>query len=202
MSVRPFFNIILAILVISGFFFYAPGCRKDHSYEGGNRPVYPVDPDPPLPADSGKNKIPFFCIDCVGHDKIEMGRWSFKIDSSLFCGTVTAAPITPDRIGFTFFGPSACSLDSGLIMTVYLPAGSPLTTDRNNLTTNRVAIEYYDNKTNFDVIYSRTIYEMTLTIESYVHQTRIASGRFSGIAYKANNETVPITSGKFQFKFP
>lgn len=190
------FSAILGI----GLFLIAPGCRKDHSYEGGSAADTTKEP-PVLPPAPVVNKIPYYCIDCVGHDKVEMGRWSFKIDTSLFCGYITASPITPERVAFTFFGPSACSPDSGLIMTVYLN-GIPLNTDKQNMITNKVAMEYYDNVTGPDILYSRTITEMSLTIESYIHQTKIASGFFSGTVYNSSDKPVIIKDGKFKIQFP
>ncbi len=197
---NPLCKLFLPVILGVGVFFYVPGCKKDHSYEGGTIGDTTTIP-PILPPDPVVNKIPYYCIECVGHDKVEMGRWSFKIDTSLFCGVITASPITPERLAFTFFGPSSCSLDSGLIMTVNMN-GIALNADKSNVTSNRVAMEYYDNVTGPDMLYSKTITEMSLTIESYIHQTKIASGYFSGTVYDRNDKPVFIKDGKFKIQFP
>lgn len=200
MHIQPVYKLFLSALIGIGIFLYAPGCRKDHSYEGSS--IVDTTTNPPiLPPGPVVTKIPYYCFDCVGHDKVEMGRWSFKIDTSLFCGTITASPITPERVAFTFFGPSSCSPDSGLIMTVYLN-GIPLNVDKQNMITNKVAMEYYDNVTGPDMLYSKTITEMTLTIDSYIHQTGIASGHFGGTVYTSTDKPVLIKDGKFKIQFP
>ena len=46
------------------------------------------------------------------------------------------------KTDFTFFGPSACSVDTGIVVSVYLPVA--LDRDQFNLTTQQTAFYYYD----------------------------------------------------------
>ena len=122
------------------------------------------------------------------------------MDSFLFCGGVVNAIITPDRKAFTFFGPSTCSSDSGLIMTVY-SLNTSLDKDKTDITTERVLFEYYDNIAPSDMFLSKPIPGFTFTIEKYDHQSAIATGRFSGTVYTKKDEPVYIKDGKFKIKF-
>lgn len=172
-------------------------CKKDYSYEGGNPPVVPP-PPVPVPAPPGVAKYPY-CASCAGKDGMVMGRWSFKVDTTLFCGRITDAVVSPEKTGFTFFGPSECSEDTGLIMTAFLPV--PLTVNRTNVVTQRAALQYYDRTTFIDVFAARTASGMTLNLDSYEHTARTASGRFSGYVYTKGGELVQVKEGKFVITF-
>jgi hypothetical protein len=108
------------------------------------------------------------------------------------------AGIDPSKKAFTFFGPSACSIDTGLVMTVYLPV--PLTADRFNITTNDVAFYYYDHFGPRDMFISFHTAPFYLTVESFTLATGIATGTFGGIVYRVNNDTAFIREGHFKIK--
>ncbi len=171
------------------------GCAKEYSYEGDpSRDTIPIgDTAATIPV-----SLPF-CAGCSGMDDFIFLKWSCKYDTSLLCGNITDAVITPDRNAFTFFGPSACSLDTGLVMTVYLDSDS-LNRDKNGLTINHTIFEYYDNTTNIDIFNSGKL-GFSLTIDTYEHSTGIAKGRFSGNVYTKDSTLVTIADGKFYIKF-
>src|SRR5215203_428684 len=118
-------------------------CVKEYSYEGS--PVDTIPAHDSIPDDTTVNKFVFpYCSGCDGKDDYIFGTWNFKYDTSFFCGNITRAIIEPEhRMAFTFFGPSACSTDTGLIMTVYLDA--PLNADASNILVHHVIFQYYNN---------------------------------------------------------
>lgn len=186
------FGIFLLLLLLA-----AGACKKEYSYEAGNLPVQPPPPPPPPPPPAAKYP---FCADCAGRDEYVMGRWSFKIDTTLFCGVVTDAVTSPEREGFTFFGPSQCSGDTGLIMTIFLP-GQPLNIDRAGITTQRAALQYYDKTTFIDVFSARTSTGITFFLESYNHAAKTARGKFMGYVYTKTNQLELVKDGKFVITF-
>lgn len=187
--------ILLALLCFTTVLWTS--CKKDYSFEGRNTVINPPDPlPPPDPVQPGKYPT---CAACAGHDGFVMGRWSFKIDTTLFCGKITDAVVSPEKTGFTFFGPSECSEDTGLIMTAFLPV--PLTMNRTGVVTQRSALQYYDRTTFIDVFAARTSTGMTLYLDAYEHTARTASGRFSGYVYTKGGELVQVKEGKYVITF-
>lgn len=192
---RKLLNIVCIIVIIylaqAGF----SGCIKEYSFEGER----PINNTIPIPGTTVKPRISFpFCAGCRNIDDFILTGWSFKYDTSILCGTVTDAVITPDRNGFTFFGPSACSRDTGLVMTVFLNSGA-LDSDKFNVTPNRVALEYYDNTTHSDIFVSSRL-SVSFTIDTYEHATGMANGRFSGNVRTKDSTVVAIMDGKFKIK--
>ena len=196
-----FMRNVLRIHIIPSFIFLliilisTPGCIKDYSFEGETIKDSTVIEDPGPP--SGFT-LPV-CSSCIGKDSLLLSKWSFKTDSTLICGNVTNAIISPDRTAFTFFGPSACSADTGLVMTVYLN-GVVLDGDKSAISTERVIFQYYE-RGKPDILLSRPLPGFSLDITRYEHQTRIASGTFAGFAATQNGAVILIKSGKFQVKF-
>ena len=168
------------------------GCAKEYSYEGGPV-VNPTDTTKPAFAK------PWICPGCIGKDTYIESRWSFHNDSSFNCGIIDTAIVSPERTGFTFFGPSSCSLDSGMVITVYLES-AVLNSDLHNITTNKVAFYYYDNVGQTFTLITQQGTPFSFTIESYIHQTRIATGTFSGFVFRANGMITNLSSGKFKVK--
>src|SRR5687767_3572553 len=81
------------------------GCIKEYSLEGGL-----INDTIAVPDTTVRPKISFpSCAGCRNMDDFILTGWNFKYDTFLLCGSVTDAVITPERNGFTFFGPSACS---------------------------------------------------------------------------------------------
>ena len=166
-------------------------CTKEYSYEGGDTP--PVDTiQPPI-------TTAYICPSCIGNEKYIEDRWSIRDDTLLRCGIIDTAIVNPERTGFTFYGPSSCSADTGIVMTILFDT---LHLNRNitNFTFSRSAFYYYDNVGQTYIYMSRQSYPFTVTLETYDHQTRLATGSFNGIAYKTSGVGVPINSGKFRVK--
>ncbi len=187
------FIILIIYLQVSGFY----GCMKEYSYEGGPA----IDTIPILTSDTTlkpANSFPF-CPGCSSVNTANALFWSFRYDTSLLCGSITNSVITPERNGFTFFGPSTCSNDTGLIMTVFLNSDS-LNMNKLNIATGNVALEYYDNTTLSDIFISNH-HLISFTIDSYIHNTGIAKGTFKGYVKTKNNIVAPITDGKFTIQF-
>ncbi|QEC69949.1 hypothetical protein FRZ67_22595 [Panacibacter ginsenosidivorans] len=175
------------------------GCAKEYSYEGG--PVQDTTNDS-IPSDTIPKQVITFpvCSQCKYWDNTLPSTWSFNYDTSLLCGNMTNGIIAPDRSGFTFFGPSACSPDTGIVITAYL-SSALLTSDRSNITTNQVIFEYYDNVTLTDIFATGKLGTFSLTIDTYEYSTGMAKGRFSGYVPTKTGDTVLIKNGKFQVKF-
>jgi hypothetical protein len=169
-----------------------PGCRKEYSYEGGD--MAPVINDTVV----NNTTQPYMCPGCVGADDYIDGKWSFYNGSNFFCGIVDTAIAAPARDGFTFFGPSTCSADSGLVMTINIEP-TILNKDVFNSTTIKAGMYYYDNAAQTYPFMTQPGLYFSLTIESYIHQTRIMTGKFSGYVFRANGQQTNL-SGKFKIK--
>lgn len=193
---RSIVNISSIIFLLAIGLLVAVSCNKEYSFEGDL-------PDPvvivPGGAGTGNGLYPF-CNDCKGHDKFEYGRWSFWVGNSFFCGRVTDGVASPDRKGFTFFGPSTCSADTGLIMTIYLH-NNTLMGDKYNIVSTKTLMQYYDNITPSDMFVSQNNAEMTLIVDQYIQSTLISRGRFFGKVYDKQGSVINVTNGKFEFKF-
>jgi hypothetical protein len=178
-------------------------CIKEYSYEGGPTDTLDTIPviDTLLP-DSADTSAPIvfkYCDACNGQSGYILGTWNFKYDTSIFCGSITRAIISVEKTAFTFFGPSACSLDTGLIMSVYL--NEPLIADAENITSPHAYFQYYNNKGTQNIFESSDSIPIILTIEKYTHSTGIATGHFSGLAKSDRNTKVKIRDGKFMIQF-
>jgi len=137
------------------------------------------------------------CNVCTGFTAAQ-NQWSFKIGNSSLCGGFDKSVINIERNTFTFFGPSACAIDTGLVLTASIGTQA-LVKDYYNLTVPKVDFIYY--KTGAaDILYNQTVRDVSMVIESYIHSTRIASGRFSGKAYKRDSSVVLIENGRFVIK--
>jgi len=165
-------------------------CKKEYSFEGENVVATVLPPNP-------VNEFPG-CSSCKITNEMAASTWNFKIGNTYACGFVDAAGTLGEKTAFTFFGPSACSIDTGLVMTVYLPL--PLNEDNHNLTTTKVAFYYYDHNAPNDIFISKSTTTFSLTIESFISATGIATGTFSGTAFKPNGETAIIKEGRFIIK--
>jgi hypothetical protein len=174
-------------------------CQKEYSCENCNSTAtvdsIPVPPAPPLlPGDFPR------CTLCNPTDALQLATWNFKTGHSYLCGVVNAAGAGIDREkrAFTFFGPSACSIDTGLVMTVYLPV--PLDRDRSNLLARQVAFYYYDHHAPKDIFISLSPEPFYLTLQSFTYATGMATGTFEGVVYKPNGDTAYIRDGNFKIK--
>lgn len=172
------------------------GCKKEYSYEGGPAPVITHDsiitPHVTVNTFSG-------CSLCKATNDLSLSTWNFKIGNSYLCGTVDGAGIDFKKTAFTFFGPSAYSIDTGLVMTIYLPL--PLNEDKFNIITTKTAFFYYDHHAANDILISRPATAFTVTLKSFIYATGICTGNFYGTVFKPNGDAVIISDGNFKIKF-
>ncbi len=169
-------------------------CAKEYSFEGGGTPV----PADTIPAPVVINEFPF-CPPCVTNTGTALSEWSFKSRNSVLCGKADTAIISPDRNAFTFFGPSSCSGDTGIVVSVYME-GNILNRDLTNITTSHNAFYYYDNVTPSYIFMNPNGGLFWVTIISYNHQTKIATGTFQGNVIRTTGGGAGIESGKFTVK--
>jgi len=174
------------------------GCAKEYSFEGGPPVIVDTLPGPGNNPGQGNNTSPWTCPACIGQDMAIESKWSFHNDSTLICGVIDTAIVNPERTGFTFFGPSACSIDTGIIIQVLLD--SPLNKDQYQITGQQGTIFYYDNVGQTFILISPSASIFSLIIDSYIHQTKMATGRFSGPVYRANGDSSYVEAGKFKVK--
>lgn len=187
------FIILIIYIQVAGFY----GCMKEYSYEGG-----PAIDTIPLPINDTTvkpvNSFPF-CPGCSSVNSSTSLLWSFRYDTSLLCGSITNSVITPERNGFTFFGPSTCSTDTGLVMTVFLDLDT-LNSNKSNITTNKVILEYYDNTDTSDILISIR-HSILFTINTYDHETGIAKGTFTGVVKTKDSTQTSIMAGSYAIQF-
>ena len=190
--------LLLFVLLLIGL----ASCEKEYSYEGGDTVILPVDSlvDSIPFRDSLNYGLPEFttCIYCINNNPLKESTWSFKIDTTILCGSVDTAIVLGNRATFTFFGPTSCVKDSGIIFTIYL---SPyqLNRDTTNYAAPNVSFYYYHTLAPF-ILMNRVSERFQFIISSYVHATRIAVGTFNGVAYRADGRAAFITDGKFNIK--
>ncbi len=139
------------------------------------------------------------CNLCVSSSGTGLSSWSFKIGNAQMCGEIDTAVVSPQRTAFTFYGPSSCSLDTGMVITVYL-LGDTLNKDLQNISKERNVFYYYDRTVPSDILVSRQNVPFTVIIDNYDHQTKIANGRFEGNVFNATGGGTRITTGKFKVK--
>jgi hypothetical protein len=180
--------LISVIILITGI-----GCSREYSFEGSPsaRNDTLVSPLPPLPKR---------CTACAGQDQFAENRWSFYNNDSFYCGIIDTAIVIPQRTGFTFFGPSACSADTGAVYTLIFRSGTVLDRDLSNIATEQGSFYYYDNPGQSFLFMNISNTPFNFIIDSYNHQTHVAVGTFSGIVRDKNGGSTFISSGKFKVK--
>lgn len=172
-------------------------CEKEYSYEGGEVFV-PPDTNTDSSAEPGPPILPV-CNLCGIDPTTDSTFWNLQFQGQEMCGGVTRAIITVDRTGFTFFGPSKCSRDTGLVMSVALHLDT-LNRDKTNLFSNNVALEYYDNTTQTNFFESMR-QSINFTIIKYDHSTQTAEGKFSGKVKLKDGSVEALLNGSFVFHF-
>ena len=194
-------KLVIFFLLLSTLFLFATACEKEYSYEGGPD-ADPAVPDSLMAEDSSSNTTTLsftFCQACATLNTSEL-YWTFRINNIAFCGTVTNTVVSPERDALTFFGPSICSPDSGLIITAFFEANK-LSNNLSNLQATRASLEYYDNIGGTDVLASKRPHIFNMRITEYVQQTGIATGTFGGLVLTKNGEVVKVDDGRFTIKF-
>lgn len=177
-------------MILAGIFFTLLSCKKEYSYEGG----------PPIVIDTSSNNIiaPYICPSCIGADNFIEGKWSMYNGSKFYCGIIDTAIAAPARNGFTVFGPSLCSIDSGLVLTINTEP-TILNQDVFNSITTRVGMYYYDNVAQTYPFITQSGFQFSVTIESYIHQTKMMIGTFNGIVVTPGGGQTTV-QGKFKVK--
>ena len=89
------------------------------------------------------------------------------VDKAAFVGTNTF---------FTFFGPTACSIDTGMVLSFYLLV--PFDQDRFDVLTSNTAFYYYDHHAPKDIFISLPPTPFWVNIECHIYSTGIAIGTF------------------------
>jgi len=190
-------NSIITIFATLLFFFVS--CEKEYSYEAGTVTGTPVLPPADTVAHTDSVVAGIFtpCTACTSINGNTPGSWSFKTGNAQVCGEVdTAFTLNHERDVLTFFGPSFCGSDSGLIFTVNLSSG--LTANAVNIPASFTAYYYYHTGSP-NILVSLASQPFNLMITSYNHSAHIATGTFSGTAYSQQGAAVPVTEGKFSF---
>ena len=176
-------------------------CKKEHSCEGCIAPPPTQHPDtltttaPPDTTLTTPVILPS-CAFCIDDNKPLLQGWSFKTGSTYLCGSLTEGRFIGDKSTFTLFGPSSCSADTGLRMTVYL--SEPLDQDKTGITTNNVAYYYYDNKASKSILVSGASQDFSVTIGSYKEGTQAATGTFNGTVFTSDGSITSVKDGRFQ----
>lgn len=177
------------------------GCIKEYSFEGAFHDTIPADTIQTDTLDT--TTIPpaiIFpqCVACAGTSQVTLGHWSFKVGNTRLCGTYTNSGFFngQSKTSFTFFGPSTCSVDTGIVVSVYLSV--PLNQDRYGLTTDTTAFYYYDHNSPDDILASRHTTVFTVTVQSFINATGIVTGTFEGDVFTANGDTVHVTDGQYK----
>jgi hypothetical protein len=186
---RKFFLFTILLWLLISF-----SCSKEYSFEGGGNPppadtIPPPPPPPPFPV----------CPACTNVTEPALDEWSFKSGSWKVCGTADSAIALGNRTAFTFFGPSACSADTGMAITIYL-INDTLNHDIHNLSNNRAAFYCYERITPSYIFMSQSGSNFSAAITRYDHAAHTISGTFSGNVMRSNGSGAGVESGKFNVK--
>ena len=196
MKIIKQYHFLVLAFILPIFLLQNTGCYKDYSIEGIDTTRMARDTASSGPV--GIIKAFPDCALCNPESDISIGHWNFKTGNSFLCGGVTNSGFIGgySKKDFTVFGPSACSVDTGLVISAYLDV--PLDQDRYNLSTFQTAFYYYDNHAPKDILISLPTEPFVITVQSFTYATGIAIGSFSGTVFKANGDTAIVTDGKFK----
>ena len=192
------------LLALPVFFLQSTGCEKEYSYEGGDTTSIIINDtlatdtitSPPLAVIKSFPE----CALCHASDELTLASWNFTTSNAYVCGIQSNSGFIGgySKKDFTFFGPSSCSGDTGIVISVYLPVA--LDQDRYNITTTETAFYYYDNNAPKDIFLSQPTAEFSVTIQSFINSTGIVTGTFQGTVFKANGDKAYINDGRFKMK--
>jgi len=184
--------------VLLFFVLLCAGCiKEEYSYEGGL--AQPID-STTNPDTTTQIPIPSFaCMLCHPNDAVQSMQWHFMYKGvTALCGLVTKAVLSPEKNALTFYGPSACTIDTGLIMTVFLD--TLLDQDRVNIRAAQAVLQYYIKGSANDAFRSKAP-DLNFIIDRFVQETKTATGRFSGYTFTPTGERVSIETGRFNITF-
>lgn len=192
-------SLITASVLIYYAFVSISSCQKEYYKAGSIQSSIPSDSGAVQDSNQIADTVLSTCESCNNADSTGGFKWGFTIGSSRLCGNVTNGVLSPDGDAMTFFGPSLCSIDSGLIITAFFD--KILREDRYNIIASRAYLQYYDNVNISDVLQSKPADIFSLTIDNYTHQTGIATGTFNGAVRNKNGNIVIVEDGRFIVKF-
>jgi hypothetical protein len=191
---RNFVSILLLVVLACS----STSCLKEeYSYEGG--PAPPVDStNTTVTIDTTQATTTVLkCMLCQPSPVVQHMQWHFMYNGvSALCGAVTKAVLSPEKNAMTFFGPSACSIDTGLIMTVFFD--TLLDQDRENVPAARAVLQYYNKNSADDVFRASYI---NFVIDQFMQATKTATGHFSAHAFTPSGTRVSVESGTFNITF-
>lgn len=175
------------------------GCSKEYSFEGTD--TLPVQL-PPVQRDSTTtDTVPSTGANsCTGcSSSLLDGRWSLKVGNILYCGAIDTAILSMARNTFTFFGPSECSADSGLIINAML---SPDALNRSvqQYVIAKATLYYYDKVSGLYMVQSQQGKPFTVTILRYDHDTKEAEGSFEGVTVTRAGQEISVKDGRWKTK--
>lgn len=201
MNVSKLYYLIAVFFVLPILIFENTGCAKEYSNEGGDTALAPIPPVLlPDSTSSTQDTVKVFssCDRCDTAAELTVGNWNFRTGNSYACGGVTNSGFFSGdtQKDITLFGPSACSNDTGIVVSAFFSV--PLDRDRYNLTTSQIEFYYYDNNAPKDIFSSQPEKIFSVTLDSFIYSTRIATGKFSGTVFKANGDTAYIRDGNFK----
>jgi len=171
-------------------------CAKEYSFEGAIVDTVSTGGGDTATSQTPQTSFPY-CNSCDPSSLITLGHWSFKTGNIFQCGTFTNSGFFNgfSKKNFTFFGPSACSIDTGIVVSVYLPIA--LDRDQFNVTTVQTAFYYYDHNASADILQSRPPYIFSVTVQSFIKATGIVTGTFRGTVFSPNGDSTHVTDGRF-----
>ena len=189
------YQLIILVVMLPMLWLHNSGCAKEYSFEGAD--TAKVIPDTIPSPGPVATEFPY-CILCDSNSAPMLGHWSFKNGNAFMCGGTTNSGFIGgySRKDFTLFGPSACSIDTGLVISAFLDV--PLDRDRFNITTEQAAFYYYDHNAPKDIFISMPTSSFIVTIQRYIYATGECTGTFSGTVYKANGDTAVIRDGRYK----
>jgi hypothetical protein len=187
--------VLLSLLLVSSI-----GCLKEeYSYEGGAVPPVDSTDTTSITDTTETTNTVLKCTLCQPATTVPSMHWLFMYNGvSALCGRVTKAVLSPEKNAMTFFGPSACSIDTGLIMTVFFD--TLLNQDRENVRAARAVLQYYIKNSADDVFHSLQP-DVTLIVDRFVQETKTATGHFNGSAFTPSGTRVSVESGIFNITF-
>lgn len=189
-----FFSVVILFSITSG-------CIKEYSYEGETRDsTRNIDSVPTPDTIDNTTTIIFPCSACKPASALNLQEWSFKVGNTYTCGKTTGAVLSPDGDAMTFFGPTFCTEDTGIVVTAFFGELS-LKRDQSNITASRSSIEYYEKSTPGNVMESSNRFGFYVTITKYEQQSKLAEGTFKGVVLAKDGSQINIEDGKFKIKF-
>jgi hypothetical protein len=176
------------------------GCfKEEYSYEGRSTPPADSTINTDTTTDIPLNNLPVLQCHLCNNDPVKSMQWRFMYGTKPLCGTATKAVMSPEKNALTFYGPSACSVDTGLIINAFFDV--LLDQSRSNVRAAQASFHYYNKNSADDVFRSLPAFPFTLVIDQYTPETKTAAGHFSGDAFTHTGLHIAVDSGTFLIRF-